>query len=194
MPLGELSNCHFLATELCHVGMLARLFSGRSDHLHLCKEAFMGHVLNQTSRFEVEECCLAIHELLLLRDRAGLPVHGLDDSYLPAKPLLSLCIRENQQGGQLVALALVRSGSAAGSCREPGHYLLQDFLVLPEFRHLGLGSFLLETVIERLSLLGSPKWQLMLEVLPGDEVLAQRLGFKPGGHSVPGNLWLKSVG
>ncbi len=58
----------------------------------------MGHVLNQTSRFEVEECCLAIHELLLLRDRAGLPVHGLDDSYLPAKPLLSLCIRENQQG------------------------------------------------------------------------------------------------
>ncbi|WP_251767122.1 hypothetical protein [Shewanella indica] len=159
----------------------------------------MGQVLNQTSRFEVAECCLAIHELLLLRDRAGLPVHGLDDSCLPAKPLLSLCIREssggeNLQEGQLVALALVRSGSAAGSSREPGHYLLQDFLVLPEFRHLGLDSFLLETVIERLSLLGSPKWQLMLEVLPGDEVLAQRLGFKPGGHSVPGNLWLRSVG
>ncbi|MBO2564667.1 GNAT family N-acetyltransferase [Shewanella algae] len=159
----------------------------------------MGHVLNQTSRFEVMEYCLATHELLLLRDRAGLPVHGLDDSCLPAKPLLSLCIRErsggeNLQEGQLVALALVRSGSATEPSQEQEHYLLQDFLVLPEFRHLGLGSFLLETVIERLSLLGAPKRQLMLDVLPGDEVLAQRLGFKPGGHSVPGNLWLRSVG
>lgn len=95
--------------------------------------------------FELVESAPLFHELLHLRDAVGLPSIGVEmaDGH-PLQPLywvsIHLTAKQDKNTSTIVATACVYGDNA-------NHFAIEDFIVLPEYRHIGLGKIILERVM-----------------------------------------------
>uniref|UniRef100_Q0HX70 Acetyltransferase, GNAT family n=1 Tax=Shewanella sp. (strain MR-7) TaxID=60481 RepID=Q0HX70_SHESR len=97
--------------------------------------------------FELVESAPLFHELLNLRNAAGYPSIGVEiemaDGH-PLQPLYWVSVRvtgeQEKNTPTLVATACVYGDKA-------NHLAIEDFIVLPEYRHMGLANIMLERVM-----------------------------------------------
>lgn len=95
--------------------------------------------------FELVESAPLFHELLHLRDAVGLPsisVEMMDGHRLQSLYWVSirLTAKQDKNTPTVVATACVYGDNAQ-------HLAIEDFIVLPEYRHIGLGKIILERVM-----------------------------------------------
>ncbi|GGM85188.1 GNAT family N-acetyltransferase [Shewanella xiamenensis] len=95
--------------------------------------------------FELVETAPLFHELLNLRDAAGYPSIGVEmaDGH-PLQPLYWVSIRLTSEQSKNTC-AIVATACVYGD--KANHLAIEDFIVLPEYRHVGLAKIMLERVM-----------------------------------------------
>ena len=125
--------------------------------------------------FELVESAPLFHELLNLRDAAGHPSIGVEmGEGHPLQPLYWVSIRvtgeQEKNSPSIIATSCVYGDKA-------NHFAIEDFIVLPEYRHLGWASILLERVMTYIDEHAAPGTCVSINVHGEEERLCGDYGF-----------------
>jgi len=100
-------------------------------------------------KFELVETAPLFHELLNLRATVGLPSIGVELADVQALFWVSIRLSDKTEL-EHAGTGAAKSNLLATACvygNKPGHLMIEDFIVLPEYQSYGLAKIILERVM-----------------------------------------------